>query len=132
MGAGADAVARYVERVWNAGRPEALDDLVTPSFRRHLGPGAEPLDAEGQKARLASILAAFPDMAASLVDVVEQGDRVGFRLELTGTHSGEFQGIAATGRRVRTQAVDIVRVEGDRLAEHWGVFDVAGLLAQIR
>jgi hypothetical protein len=50
----------------------------------------------------------------------------------TGTHSGTYLGIAPTGKALRFTSCDIFRVEGGLIAEHWGLGDIAGLLAQLR
>ena len=40
-------------------------------------------------------------------------------------------GIPATGRPVSIRVIDIVRFDDGRIAEHWNVGDVAGLLHQL-
>jgi predicted ester cyclase len=50
----------------------------------------------------------------------------------TGTHGGPLFGIAPTGRHLRFTSCDIFRVSGGRIVEHWGMGDIAGVLAQIR
>ena len=43
---------------------------------------------------------AFPDLSIAVEDVMVEGDRVAARVTMRGTHSGEFQGIEPTGKRV--------------------------------
>jgi predicted ester cyclase len=64
-------------------------------------------------------------------DSVKEGDKVAFRWLLSGTHLGGFMGVVATGRRVEAMGMDIVRVADGEIIEHWGEFDVMGLLRQI-
>jgi predicted ester cyclase len=65
-------------------------------------------------------------------DVLASGDKVVARVRVTGTHEGEFMGMPATGKDVDVQAIDIVRFGDDGLArEHWGVFDVMGMMQQL-
>jgi predicted ester cyclase len=40
-------------------------------------------------------------------------------------------GVVATGRRVEAMGMDKVRVADGEIAEHWGEFDVIGLLRQM-
>ena len=49
----------------------------------------------------------------------------------TGTNDGPFMGHPPTGRRMRTDVFDALRVEGDRIVEHWGVPDRLGTLFQL-
>ena len=54
------------------------------------------------------------------------------RATVTGTHQGEFMGVAATGNRAEIQLIDIMGFGDDGLIhEHWGVADMLSLLQQI-
>ena len=121
----------YVARVWQARDPDAVDDLLTPGFRRHTGFGSEPLSREGQKELLQSFQSAFPDAELTIKDGVVDGDRMAFRSTLRGTHRGAFRGVAPTGRRVTVRLLDLVRVEDGRFAEQWGGPDLLDLLLQL-
>ena len=78
-----------------------------------------------------SFAAAFPDIVRTINDLVAEGDKIVARTSLVGTHQGQFQGIAATGREVRITALVIYRVENGKIAESWVEADFIGLLAQI-
>lgn len=54
-----------------------------------------------------------------------------FRVTGRGTHRGEFMGRPATGAYVEVAGIDIVRLEGGRIAEHWAVFDQFGVVQQL-
>jgi hypothetical protein len=60
-----------------------------------------------------------------------RGGKVVTRKVFHGTHLGAFQGIEATGREVEIPVIDIVRVEGGRIVEHWNCVDRLGPLAQL-
>lgn len=65
-------------------------------------------------------------------DVLVSGDKAVARVRATGTHQGEFLGMAATGRSVDVQLIDITRFGDDGLArEHWGVFDALAMMQQL-
>lgn len=53
------------------------------------------------------------------------------QIDGTGTHRGPFRGIAATGKPMRYMVILIWRFAGGKLAEHWSVSDVYGLLQQL-
>ena len=80
---------------------------------------------------LATIKEAFPDLRMAEADSLREGEKVAFRWILSGTHKGEFMGVAPTGRRVEAMGMDIVRLADGEIAEHWGEFDAVGLLRQI-
>jgi predicted ester cyclase len=127
-----DLVRRYLHTVWEEGNIDRSDAFLAPSYRRHTGAGATPLDAEGQRARLKGFRSAFPDVHLQIEDMLAEGDLVAFRFTFEGTHRGSFQGIEPTGVRVRASGLDIVLVEEGRLAEHWGGVDLTSLVQQLR
>jgi len=53
------------------------------------------------------------------------------RTTWSGTNTGPFMGQLPTGRAATWEAIDIIRVQGDRIAEHWGQMDMMGCLTQI-
>src|SRR5437879_13560144 len=75
--------------------------------------------------------AAFPDGRTTIDDIITEGDKVVVRGTMTGTHSAEFMGIPATGKAVTISGIDITRFENGLSAEHWGQWDVAGLMVQL-
>lgn len=121
----------YIDRVWNDHDVDALDTLASDSYRRHLGPTEASLDRSAQKERLRKLQHALPDVRFSVDDLIAEGDRVVFRVTVTGTHRGEMFGVPATGRAVAYSAIDILRFEGDQVVEHWGFGDSAALLRQL-
>ena len=46
--------------------------------------------------------------------------------------NARYVGIAPTGRPLRFTSCDIFRVKNGQCAEHWGMGDIAGVLAQLR
>jgi predicted ester cyclase len=73
----------------------------------------------------------FPLYQVKAEDIIEQGDRVAVRVLFTGTHSGEFNGIPATGKTVQLPFIVIYRFEGGKIAEHWLEANHLALLAQL-
>jgi predicted ester cyclase len=67
--------------------------------------------------------AAFPDLSVTVENVVAEGDRVATRVIMRGTHQGELQGIAPTGKRVEVRAMDMFRISEGKVVEHWGHAD---------
>jgi predicted ester cyclase len=74
---------------------------------------------------------AVPDWKYALKNIISGGDFVWVYGTYSGTQTGEWLGIPATGKAFAFDAVDIFRLEGGRLAEHWDVMDVYGLFKQL-
>jgi steroid delta-isomerase-like uncharacterized protein len=86
---------------------------------------------EATKAVFANLFRAFPDLHIAVEDVVVEGDKVVTRHTVTGTHRGEYLGLAPTGKSVTYSEIFILRFSGGRIAETWGVVDVAAQMRQL-
>jgi steroid delta-isomerase-like uncharacterized protein len=110
---------RFYEELWSKGNLDAISELVAEDFvDHHPLPGAPP-GREGLAALVTTWRTAFPDMSETCEDLIAEGDKVVGRFTMRGTHSGEFMGVAPTGRRVTMSGIDIVRVAGGKIAEFW-------------
>jgi steroid delta-isomerase-like uncharacterized protein len=65
----------------------------------------------------------FPDLSITVEDMMAERDRVAARVIMRGTHLGEFQGIAPTGKRVEVKAIDMFRISDGKIVAHWGHAD---------
>ena len=116
----------------NAGDVDGFGDLLSDDFVEHEEtPGLAPTK-DGVKAFFRMYLAAFPDLRMDPVDVLPSGNKVVARVKATGTNTGEFMGMPATGKSVDVQLIDIMRFGDDGLVhEHWGVFDAMAMMQQL-
>ena len=80
---------------------------------------------------LGALRAGFPDVRHTIEDVVASGDFVVIRFQAEGTHDGEFQGLAPTGRHARWSGINMFRIECGRIAEEWSEVDGLGRLRQL-
>jgi predicted ester cyclase len=49
----------------------------------------------------------------------------------SGTMSGDFMGMPASGKSAAWEEIHIGRFAGGKMAEHWGVLDRMGMLQQL-
>lgn len=126
-----ESLHRYIREVWQEGNPVAVERYVSDHYQRHLTPNGPSLDREGQIQRLNGFRAAFPDVRIVVEEVIAEGDRLAFRSTMTGTHRGEFLGIAPTGRKVTVGLVDVIHFKDGRFEEQWGGPDLFDLLRQL-
>src|SRR3954452_22082413 len=125
----AAVVRRLIEEGFNAGDLAVADELTSPELVEHqnFGPDHAP-GAEGVRAVIGSLRRAFPDFHLSIDDLVVDGDKAWLRMTGTGTNDGPFMGHPPTGRPMRTDVFDVIRVQDGRMVEHWGVPDRLGVL----
>jgi steroid delta-isomerase-like uncharacterized protein len=127
----AATVRRFYEMI-SAGDIDGFGAMLADDFIEHEEtPGLAPTK-DGVLQFFRMYLAAFPDLRMEPQDVLADGDKVIARVHATGTHEGEFMGMAPTGKRVDVQLIDIIRFSDDGLArEHWGVVDMLAMLQQL-
>ena len=125
------AIERWGAEVASAGRYDVLDEILAPNFVDHdpapdQGPGVE-----GLKGFFQTMRSAFPDLKAEPVEVVGTDTHVAMRYTISGTHQGEFQGAAPTGKSFKVSALQLARFEDGRCVERWGSTDELGMLKQL-
>ncbi|PXX71549.1 putative ester cyclase [Nocardia tenerifensis] len=128
---GKRTVTAVLREVFEQGRVERLDELLSPGFVNHRVPPGLDNGIESVKHVVALERAAFPDLAYTIEHAVAEGDMVIVVTLAEGTHRGVIFGVAPTGQRVAWRQVHIARMEGERMAEHWGVSDLAALWVQL-
>jgi steroid delta-isomerase-like uncharacterized protein len=126
------AVIRRGYEIWNNGRLDLLEELLSPDFRAHDPTAPGGLVSRGAiREVLEQIRVTFPDIRREVCDYVTQGDKIAVRWRTIGTHRGPFAGMAPTGRQVVVTGITFYRIAGGRIAEEWVEMDSAGLSRQL-
>jgi steroid delta-isomerase-like uncharacterized protein len=126
------ATLRRLYDLINAHDIDAFGELLADDFVEHEELPVGGPTREGVKDFFRMQIAAFPDLAMTVEDVVDGGDKVVARVRFTGTQEGEFMRMPATGRTVDVNVIDIMRFADDGLVhEHWGVFDAMAMMQQL-
>ena len=121
-------VMRYSE-AWDKGDVEALKEIFSPDYVLHIsGPG---LSLEETIELLKQQQVMFPDRTYSIEDTILEGDKVVLRYTFRATHTGDIEGFPATGKKVESEAIEIVRVENGKIVECWDASDDLGFYQQL-
>ena len=126
------AVRRFQEGVaefFHSGNLDAFPELVNPDAIFDM-PGMPPT-VEGMLQMLPAFRVAFPDLSVTLGELIAEGDKVAYRLTWTGTNTGEFMGIPATGKRVTVTETHVDQIVNGKIARHDGDTDQLGMLQQL-
>jgi len=123
---------RYFDEVWNQGKVEVLDELLSPDYVNHTpSVGNPPAGPAGLKPIVLALRRAFPDLHFTIDDVIVAADVVVIRTTMTGTHEGTHFGVPPTHRKVRVMQIQIERIRNGRIVEHWRVTDELSLMRQL-
>jgi len=119
------AIARRIYEIISAGNLGQAREIVDPEAPdNELLPGDPPAKLINTfEETFSEAREGFPDLSVAVEDLVAEGNRVVARVTMRGTHLGEFQGIAPTGKRVEVRAMDMFHIRGGKIVEHWGHAD---------
>ena len=125
-------VRRLIEEVWNKGNLSLVDELFAPNYEHHdastpdFGRGPE-----SEKKRVTLYRNAFPDLRLTIEDIIAEGETVMARWSCHGTHKGDLNGMAPTGKQFTISGVTIARLLNGKLAEAYVNWDALGLMQQL-
>ena len=125
------ALQRIFDEGFATGNDAIADEVCTPDLVDHQfgtsGRGAEAI--ANVKAAIRNVHDAVPDIRFSIEDWVQDGEVIWVRVRGQGTATGPYFG-PPSGRPVDFTVIDVCRVTGGLIAEHWGVPDRFAMLAQ--
>ena len=122
---------RFLDEVVNRGNVALIDELLAPDFIDHTAAPGVPPNREGTKTLIAMLRGAFPDLHATVDDVIAEGDRVVQRTTAHGTMKGEFASMPPSGKSATWEQIHISRFANGKQVEHWAVIDQLGMLQQL-
>lgn len=115
----------------NTGNLQRMHELVASNCKDHdPAPGQED-GPQGYVTFFTMMRKAFPDFKVEVKHMVADEDNVSFAYTATGTHKGDFMGVAPTGNLVSFRGMQISRFENGKMVERWGSSDELGLLKQL-
>jgi steroid delta-isomerase-like uncharacterized protein len=109
----------------------AIDQYFAKGFTVNRTPPGIAPTIDGTKRWKAKVMAGFPDYRTEIEDEFADGDRVVIRWRSTGTHLGEFQGLAPTGKTITVSGITISRYADGKIVESWVGFDTQDLMRQL-
>ena len=108
---------RVYEEMWNRGNPSVAKEIF-----------ANP---EGVERFVSQFLLSFPDLHHTVEGMIAEGDQVAVRFSAQGTHSGPWLRFAPTERSIHYAGVTMARIAGDKIIEHYTLWDKAALIEQV-
>jgi steroid delta-isomerase-like uncharacterized protein len=110
---------------------DTIDEIVHPDVHIRTPLPVQTTGPQALKEVFARLHLAFPDLRVQVQDLIEEGDKVAGRNTVTGTHRGEYMGLAPTGRFIIYNEIFIFRFADGRIIETWGVVDLYSQLKQL-
>jgi predicted ester cyclase len=117
--------------IFNQSKYDLVDELYAPEYVDRTPVTGFSATRDGVKQAARALKAGFPDLFYTIDDVIYTGDKLVHRLTASGTMTGEFLGMPATGKRATWTEIHIGRVVNERIVEHWGLIDLLGAFVQL-
>ena len=109
---------RLFEEGFHSGKLAVVDEIFYPNFVDRSTP-EQPPGTKGVKDYISMVRTGFPDISITIEDLVAEEERVVVRTTWRGTHLGEYEGIAPTGKQVTRSMIQIFHVKDGKLLEEW-------------
>lgn len=125
-------IIQALTQLWNTGDPKIAQELYTETAGRY-DPNQTEIAHGWQKIAnyVGEVRTGYPDFRLEVTETVAEGDRIASHWTCTGTHQGEFQGIAPTGKRITISGVALARLENGKIADERVYFDRLTMLEQL-
>jgi predicted ester cyclase len=118
-------------RAFNEKNPDLLDRAVAPDWDdQPLAPFQEP-GREGMKPMIRAFVAAFPDMKITIQEMMGSDGRAAVRAQITGTHLGEWFGVAPTQKSFAIAIHEFHYIKNGLVTHTWHLEDWFGWLHQV-
>jgi steroid delta-isomerase-like uncharacterized protein len=131
LAAGREIMRRNIEELFARGNAALIPELYARDVVDHNPvPGQRP-GHDGLRDVLEVFHRAFPDQQMQLLATIADGDLAMDHWVFRGTHTGDLDGVPATGRRVEFRGFDLARIRDGRIAEIWHVEDMATMWADL-
>ena len=125
---------RFIEEVFNKGDLSVADELCAPDIVRTEPPstGAVTNGIEELKQFVVAVRTAFPDVKITIDrGMIARANRVTAQWTFSGTHQGEFMGVAATGKKVTNTGISILTFAKGKIVADSAMWDPLNLWRQL-
>lgn len=125
------AARQIYENVLNSKNLDSLEAYFDFDLTSHFyGPASTPGIVSFRQG-LTNLRTAFPDLFCAVETLVAEGDQVVARVNLTGTHHGEYMGLPPTGKKFSVESVDYMRISNNKCIEFYSSVDNLKILSQL-
>ena len=106
-----------------------LDELLAVDYKEHQPSVVRGVDEVRDFAFKLKI--AFPNQRFTILDEIQNADKIVFRYVWHGTHTGRFYGWQPTNKEISTHGIIIAKIKEGKIAETWEEWDFAGFARQL-
>lgn len=121
-------VIRFNNEFFTQGNTDITKELFAENFVNHSAPPNTPTDASFLVKFVTGFRHGFSDVKVEIQEILGEGDKISVRKTITATHTGEFMGKQATGKKILINGMDIETLKDGKITDHWSLSDFAQVL----
>ena len=112
-------VLRCYREWWDAnGNVASVDEMVSPTYIGYRDDGTTR-NRDELKRKIVEYQKNISGLHEKVRDVIAEGDKVMVRYSMYGKHTGVLNGLAATGKKIEYDGVEIFRIADGKIVEFW-------------
>ena len=108
---------------FNTKDPRLVDRILSEDWVDIPAAPGQPPGREGMKHLIVQLTATFPDLKVTNEEILQEGNKVIVRSQLTGTQRGDFVGLASKNRAMNIMAIDIHEFRDGKIVRTWHTED---------
>jgi len=117
---------------YEKGDQQVLDSYLHTEHIYYAPGGYEPSTREERIDEESFFFSAFKDIKVTIEDQILEGDKVVNRIIMNCLHSGMYQGIAPTNRRIIITYINILIIKDRKIYKEWAEFNMHSILNQLQ
>jgi len=122
------AIVRRLYEAYNEQNLALFDELYSPDY---VNATLQIQGVESAKQFITKVYKGFPDWHETVEDIIAEGDKVWVHVKLTGTHTGEYRGLAPTGKKIAFSGMQIWRIANGKIVANESVFEFLDFYKQL-
>jgi hypothetical protein len=123
-------IRQFMQDVDRLPGSEAIDKWMTADFTMRVN-GGPPMNLEAYRGALAQMNQGFSKLTHEMHDIVAEGDLVAVTVTVRATHSGEYQGLAPTGKSIASEEAIFWHLRDGKIASQIVIVDTASVQRQL-
>ncbi|MBN9383572.1 MAG: ester cyclase [Chitinophagaceae bacterium] len=118
-----EVVIKFNKAYWESGNVEIVKEFLADNYVNHFAPPNGPNDASLMVHFITGFRKGFSDVTVEFSEVLGEGDKVSLIKTIKATHTGDFMGKAATGKKVVLHIVEIDTLKDGKITDTWALSD---------
>ncbi|MFA6245437.1 MAG: ester cyclase [Mucilaginibacter sp.] len=116
-----EAVIKFNEEYWASGNIEITKELLADNYVNHFAPPNGPNGRTLMVGLMTGFKKGFSNVSVEFTEVIGEGDIVSTVKTITATHTGEFMGKAATGKKITINIVETDVLKNGKITDAWSM-----------